>query len=483
MTISHADPSAQRDRSSPAPLWVSAAELACLGLIVLALFVAISGGSRLRLFGLRVSLTSPYRLLFWTVAVSAVRFFGARDVPIQLPRLFTRWCRPPAVRAATATFLGTRPAILFVGYLAVIMLGYPEGGPQYRVSTNEFVNLPMRWDAGWYMNIVTDGYVIDRRSPLGQQNIVFFPAYPMIVRAVADQLGGKLTRYIFAGLFVSFAAFFGALVYLYALARETLDDEEAQYALWLIGAYPFAVFFGAVYTESLFLLSVAATFYHFTRRQFWRASLWGLLIGLTRAPGCLMSIPLAILAVEPWLPRALAGHRAKQQLARYPLAKALAAAAAPVVGVLIYSAFIWRLTGNPLAWASGHGAWGRHYQGLIVVVTDRYNYIANAGVASYVSELPQDLLNGLGAAFVVLAALPVARRLGVAYAALILVSILPPLAAGGLLSAGRFSSVLFPAFIWLASAIPRQHRAGWIASFAALQALVAALFYTWRPLY
>ena len=51
------------------------------------------------------------------------------------------------------------------------------------------------------------------------------------------------------------------------------------------------------------------------------------------------------------------------------------------------------------------------------------------------------------------------------------------------ISAGRFSSALFPAFLWLASAVPEHHRGGWVASFAALQALNAALFYTWRPMF
>jgi hypothetical protein len=65
----------------------------------------------------------------------------------------------------------------------------------------------------------------------------------------------------------------------------------------------------------------------------------------------------------------------------------------------------------------------------------------------------------------------------------ILIFILPPLAAGGLISAGRFSSVLFPAFLWVAGAVPPRHRGAWLASFAAVQALNAAMFYTWRPLY
>jgi hypothetical protein len=43
--------------------------------------------------------------------------------------------------------------------------------------------------------------------------------------------------------------------------------------------------------------------------------------------------------------------------------------------------------------------------------------------------------------------------------------------------------VLFPAFLWLAAIVPPRHRSAWIAVFASLQALNAALFYTWRPLF
>ena len=44
-------------------------------------------------------------------------------------------------------------------------------------------------------------------------------------------------------------------------------------------------------------------------------------------------------------------------------------------------------------------------------------------------------------------------------------------------------SVLFPAFVWLASAVPERQRPAWLAGFMAVQALNATLFYTWRPLY
>jgi hypothetical protein len=118
-----------------------------------------------------------------------------------------------------------------------------------------------------------------------------------------------------------------------------------------------------------------------------------------------------------------------------------------------------------------------------MLVTDRYEYLAYKGIYLYTSQVPSDLLNALAALFVLGAAWPVARRLGLAYAVFIVINILPPLAAGGLLSAGRFSSVLFPAFVWLAGAVPERQRPAWLASFMAVQALNATLFYTWRPLY
>ena len=68
--------------------------------------------------------------------------------------------------------------------------------------------------------------------------------------------------------------------------------------------------------------------------------------------------------------------------------------------------------------------------------------------------------------FVLAAVWPVYRRFGLPYAVMLLVNVLPPLAAGGLLSMGRVTSVLFPAFLWLGAAVPARHRTAWIAVFA-----------------
>ena len=452
--------------------WVRALDVVCLLLVLVAAIVAVSGGFRAHIGGLRLAVTSPLPLLVWCIAIAVVRHLAAPQQPLyrELADRLAAWSRMPAIRCAASAVIGTRPAMLVIGYLAVFMFGFANGRAPLRHFNNELLNLPVRWDAGWYLQIVTDGYRYAPGDATVQQNIVFFPAYPMLMRFVGRLLGGDMTGYVAAGMIVSLASFFAALVYLYAFARDRFGEDAATYSLWFLAAYPFALFFGALYTESLFLLGTVGAFHHFTKQQFARAALWGLLVGLTRFNGSLLVLPLGLLALS------------STTSARLNV-KALAAAAAPGVGLGIYALFIWGLTGDPLAFATSHVAWGRTYQGLGTLVVHQYSILANAGLSGYVGTPGYDVLNAIGAVFAIATAWPVARRLGLAYGLFMLINILPALASGGLLSAGRFSSVLFPAFIWMATVVPSTHRAGWIATFAALQAFNAALFYTWRPLF
>jgi hypothetical protein len=465
------------------PRWAYVADSACILLIVAAASVAASGGFRLRLGSWRIGVTSPYPLLAWAAIAGIIRHVAVPNRPIyaEFPQRVAAWWRVPTVRAAATVVAGTRPAILLVGYLAVLTVGFAGGRAPLRYFNNELLNLPVRWDASWYLEIANQGYRFVPERPNLQQNIVFLPAYPMLVRTAGRLFGHQMTGFTVAGVCVSVAAFFGALIYLYELARQWVDEDAAVLALWLIAAYPFALFFGAIYTESLFLLGTTGAFYHVSKQQFGRAALWGLLVGLTRPNGVLLAVPLAIAAVSAR--HAVPGVPSAAAPVRFPHARALAAAAMPAVGVLLYSAYVWSLTGEPFAWLKGQAAWGRTYGGFEELLRHQYEYISNVGLSGYLATPGYEALNAFAALFALAMVWPVFRRLGAVYAVFILLNILPPLAAGGLLSAGRLSSVLFPMFIWLASAIPPPHRAAWIATSAALQALNAVLFYTWRPLF
>lgn len=480
------------------PAWARGLDAICLFLALLALVIFASGGFRERVFGVRLALTSPFRMLLWAIGLSIARHVlaPARPIYADLPaRLVGAW-RSPAVRTSLRATIGTRAAVLFVGYLAIFMIGFQNGRVPWRVAENEFANLPARWDVGWYLGIAVDGYTFSYHSQAEgrQQSIVFFPAMPLLMRVSGRLFGGTSTAFVWGGTVVSLLAFLGALTYLFRFARDVLgDDDRAALSVWLVATYPFAVWFGVPYTESLFLLGAAGAFVHVRRGEVWKGGAWGLLVGLTRPNGCFLSVPLAVVAIEPWLPAWLrggtagagetgtgAGGRAPRTTRR--LVANLLAASMPGIGMLAYSGFIWRLTSDPLSWAEGHVAWGRSYQGLSILVTERYEFLSQMGVYAYTSQWSNDLLQLMGVLFVLIAVWPVARRIGLAYAVFILINILPPLAAGGLLSAGRFSSVLFPAFVWLAGALKERHRPMWLATGMAIQALNAILFYTWREM-
>ena len=85
--------SASRVSETTPPPWARAVDFVCLGLLILALVVTISGGFRIYPAGLRLSLTSPSRLLLWAVALGLARHFLAapaipayRDLPARLAR-------------------------------------------------------------------------------------------------------------------------------------------------------------------------------------------------------------------------------------------------------------------------------------------------------------------------------------------------------------------------------------------------------------
>ena len=178
---------------------------------------------------------------------------------------------------------------------------------------------------------------------------------------------------LWTGVGISIVAFYFALVYFLRLARSELGDEEqAVTAVMLLAAYPFAVFFSAAYTESLFLLTLVGAVYHFRQNQLWRSAFWGFVCGLTRPPGCFLSIVLGLMAVAPDVGRRALARRSSPaaQSGWWPnIGRRLLAASAPGLGMLTFSAFVYQLTGNPFQWTMQNQAWGRVYRGLDSIVS------------------------------------------------------------------------------------------------------------------
>ena len=302
-----------------------------------------------------------------------------------------------------------------------------------------------RWDTFFYYTIATDGYSWDA-AVFRHYNVVFFPLYPMLMRWGGAALGGHP---LLAGLIVSLTAFAGALVLLYRLALLELGDDHAWRVILLISTFPYALYFSAVYTESLFLLLSVGAFYAMRRGRLGWAAVCGLAAGLTRPNGFWLALPLALLAV--WPPDRDRQRSSPRRPISLPLA--LLVACVPAIGVTIFSSYLQLRFGDALAWVHGQAAWG-------VPMLLRAGAPDPGKLPGEPLIKPIEVITWIGniAAFVAAAYAirPISRRLGLAYGVWIAVNIFPPVVAHLFMSLGRFTSVLFPLFFWMAIRIPRD---------------------------
>jgi hypothetical protein len=184
-----------------------------------------------------------------------------------------------------------------------------------------------------------------------------------------------------------------------------------------------------------------------------------------------LSAALAVAALADW--RKTPSHDRRQ------LIRSLIAVAAPAVGMLAFTTYLWQVTGIWFAWRESHIAWGRTFQGVGPII-DTMSYIESQGLLRAAAARPIDTLDAMSLVFAGAMVIPVVRHVGVAWAVFVLINIVPPLFAGGLMSMGRITSTLFPMYIALAAVIPMRTVPAWTTGFALLQGLVAVLFFTWR---
>lgn len=450
--------------------------IALLDVVVVAAFVvclsALVGGP------VQLQLIRPWTADAFTSGVAFAVCLILRHVlepePNILRAVSTRvatWWATPSTRQTLGVVLVTRSAVFLAGWLAMTTVGpVPASGP---APDRTLASLPSRWDSSWYLGVAAGGYRWDPGA--NNPRMAFFPGFPVALRMVAKllHLPQEERPWLWTGVALSLLCFWFALQALHRFATRLTDRDAADWAVWLIACYPFSLFYGQLYTESLFLLAVVASCDAIYGRRPASATAWGVVAGLVRPTGCLLMAPVAWRAWVDWRAGAIAG--------RSRIAMSLAAVAAPVLGLLVHTAYVKHITGQWLAWMSAQSNWGRQPRNPWTIVTDAVEFARAHGVIGYVIERPYDCVNGAAAFAALIAVVPVARRFGPGLAAFVFFSLAIPLTAGGLLSIGRFTSVLFPVFIWLGAAV------GWPRTtalvFACGQLVLASLFFTDRPIF
>jgi len=383
----------------------------------------------------------------------------------------TPWAR--SLLDATAAVLTVQAVAKLTAFLANLLLPAARERPfSMPFAGAKLAETFAAWDSGWYFDIAQRGYFFKAQ---GQSSIAFFPLYPLLVRALAWPFGDGDRALWVAGVVLSCACLLAGLTVLHRLAWTRLGAAEpARRTVLYLAVFPFAYFFTQVYTESLFLLLTVGAVAAATFSRWGLAGVLGALAALTRPNGVLVAVPLALMA--------LADRPGVGTLVR----RALAVSLVPL-GLALFCAYCWRLSGDPLAWLHAQAQWGytlgnaptvelmRMVDGLVRY--GPYGYFFSDPLAAYY------FLHGMTAMVLVALVPSVFARVGPALGAYVAVSLLLPLSGNALEGIGRYAATLFPVFMLLGQQRSRRLHEAILVGSALLLSLLQALFVTLRPIY
>lgn len=335
---------------------------------------------------------------------------------------------------------------------------------------------PSPWanfDGVHYLSIAQNGYLRYQEA--------FFPLYPLLVRFLAKTV--FFDNYLLAGLFISHLSFFAALVIFYKLVRLEFNEKVAKVGVVGFLVFPTSFFFGSLYTESLFLLLILASFYAAKKEKWLWVGIFGGLASATRLVGIFL---LPALLWQWWQSklkmkietlRLRSGQDLKMTIQQFsnPLWLFLIP-----VGLISYTAYLKNFVGDSLAFIHAQPAFGAQRTGgeiiLLPQVYWRYlKILFNVSFSNY--DLWIALLEFFLFNFALLSLWWVWRkRINASYLIFSLLALLGPTLTGTLSSLPRYMLVLFPIFILYGLIENRGFRATMLIFSFLLLAVLTILF-------
>jgi hypothetical protein len=383
----------------------------------------------------------------------------------------------------------SRVLVWVTGCVAASTLGMAVGGtgPVLGIARafgrvgNVLAAPAVRWDGTWYLYIAHNGYA-------GLSATRFFPLYPLLIKAVSL----LWIPPAIVGVAVSLGSMFVALMLIHRLATLELGERVASLSVELIAFCPVAVYFSAVYSESL-LMALSAGAVLSARRGRWAlAGALGGLGALTRVTGFVVVVPVVIMFLYgPRTDRA-PDRSGPRWVPRYRIDRSLLWAALIPAGTALYACYL-KLKGYGFLAFMHAQTHLLHHQLMVPVVTvmqaledgwDRLQ-LGMMGLGASLSSNYQSLVMLVALTAALLALRSVWRRLPWCYSAFVVAGLLLPLSSptvgDPLKGLGRYESVLFPLYIGAAAwALERGVKRPLLIAFAVVLMLFTAQFATWH---
>ncbi|PJE63610.1 hypothetical protein COU89_02455 [Candidatus Roizmanbacteria bacterium CG10_big_fil_rev_8_21_14_0_10_45_7] len=199
-------------------------------------------------------------------------------------------------------------------------------------------------------------YILIARMGYSQYEQAFFPLFPSLIHIVASLLQ---RNYLLAGILIANISFILGVLLLYATSKHLLEKGNRFWFISLYLSFPTAFFFNTLYTESVFLLFVTLALLLLIKQHY---AVVAALLGasLTRLTGVFLFFPAVLIATQ---------HKQKRWLS-------IISVSAPLIGLLLYMAYLWYTTGDPLYFFTAQPAFGANRStNLILLPQVYYRYL------------------------------------------------------------------------------------------------------------
>lgn len=219
-------------------------------------------------------------------------------------------------------------------------------GPWYNHPEN-IIQAQTNWDAGWYMNIAKNGYHYDSHLK-AQQNVAFFPLYPIIVKVLSLGLGFRNGLATIAP-----ALIFGVIsIYLFFnLAKFKLKESAAFFATAAYSLYPGAAFFVSAYPTSLMNLLVIIAILSYLKKRYKCSAITA---GLGTAAGPL----LVFLSIALFIQFSCDILKNNSNSKMMKFSKIITFGLVSISGILGYTLYQYIMFQEPFAFIHIQSAWG-----------------------------------------------------------------------------------------------------------------------------
>lgn len=336
----------------------------------------------------------------------------------------------------------------------------------------------IRWDAGWYLNLINNGYnpnfPTEENNPecfkgvvidSCQINVAFFPLFPNLIKGIHNFIPFIDIKII--GILVNNLLFIFASLLFYEITQHILKTQRlkryrqiALYATYLFILSPLSFIFSGFMSESLFITLLLGISYFTLKKRWFLVGLLLFFISLTRSTGVFIIFSILIYYLT---------LKDTKIISPRSFLISIYLISAPIIAIILFSNHLYNITGVHFAFSEAQQFWrpilqeGSTFKAVVHAITPRgVTYYFN--ITIYLVQISLFFIN------LKMKIIPFPWSLLLVWNNLTIL-------AGSIESMFRYTSVIFPIYIFF-GVIIYKYREGKFRNLALYLAFIGLILMT-----